>query len=94
MKHFTDPYTPVEVRTESELLEWIKFRRNYPGVGNLQSKRIISRDMSKIRDVHQSRNNPLLNAGYTGNQYGHNKVYIWYGIIGSRRMYVADYDID
>ena len=94
MKYFTNPYTPAEVRTESELLEWIRFRRNYPGVGNSQSKRIISRDVSKIKDMHPTYDNPLLNAGHTGDTYGHGKVYLWYGFRNSRKMYNSDYDID
>ncbi len=94
MKHFTDPYSPSEVATVDELLIWIRFRRNALGIGNSQSKRIISRDINKMREVHKAPSNALLNVGFTGNQYSHNKVYIWYGFKNSRTMYNADWDID
>lgn len=97
MTNWNDLYIPTEPRTEEELKDWIMAFRNRDGD---ITKRIMSKDHTKIKHIHDIRGNPLLRGGYTGpgvdQKAGHSgaMIYWWVGFKNSRKMYRVGYTYD
>ncbi|MCK4668185.1 hypothetical protein KAU33_15650 [Candidatus Dependentiae bacterium] len=97
MEQWKDLYMPSEPRNEEELKDWIMaFRKRDGDI----TKRIMSKDYTNIKEIHDVRENSLLRGGYTGaglnQKAGHSGaiIYWWVGFKDSRKMYRVGYIYD